>query len=104
MGIAWGRGRGRGNELETVWGGGVMCRALQAEPLLHTRRWGLSALGSCMQCGLSEQSLIPYYGHRHALVVFGGVLFDLYVNTCPGQGSRTIRTEVSPVSPSASPL
>lgn len=23
------------------------------------------------------------------------VLFDLYVNTCPSQGSRTIRTEVS---------
>lgn len=23
------------------------------------------------------------------------VLFDLYVNTCPNQGSRTIRTEVS---------
>ncbi|MEQ2180635.1 hypothetical protein GOODEAATRI_003245, partial [Goodea atripinnis] len=22
------------------------------------------------------------------------VLFDLYLNTCPGQGSRTIRTEV----------
>ncbi|KAM4849044.1 28S rRNA (uridine-N(3))-methyltransferase isoform X3 [Urocitellus parryii] len=53
---------------------------------------------------------------RHAVVVFGGlqgleagvdadpnlevtepsVLFDLYVNTCPNQGSRTIRTEVSP--------
>ncbi|KAH0505306.1 Kynurenine--oxoglutarate transaminase 1, mitochondrial [Microtus ochrogaster] len=51
---------------------------------------------------------------RHALVVFGGlqgleagvdadpnlevsepsVLFDFYVNTCPSQGSRTIRTEV----------
>lgn len=51
---------------------------------------------------------------RHLLVVFGGlqgleasvdadqnlnvtdpsVLFDLYLNTCPGQGSRTIRTEV----------
>lgn len=50
---------------------------------------------------------------RHALVVFGGlqgleagvdadpnlevadpsVLFDFYVNTCPSQGSRTIRTE-----------
>ncbi|XP_016365035.1 putative methyltransferase C9orf114 [Sinocyclocheilus rhinocerous] len=50
---------------------------------------------------------------RHMLVVFGGlqgleasvdadenlnitdpgVLFDLYLNTCPGQGSRTIRTE-----------
>lgn len=51
---------------------------------------------------------------RHMLVVFGGlqgleasldadenlnvtdpsVLFDLYLNSCPGQGSRTIRTEV----------
>ncbi|XP_068191787.1 putative methyltransferase C9orf114 homolog isoform X2 [Antennarius striatus] len=51
---------------------------------------------------------------RHLLVVFGGLrgleasvdadpnldvsdprlLFDLYLNTCPGQGSRTIRTEV----------
>uniref|UniRef100_A0A8C1E9T7 SPOUT domain containing methyltransferase 1 n=1 Tax=Cyprinus carpio TaxID=7962 RepID=A0A8C1E9T7_CYPCA len=50
---------------------------------------------------------------KHMLVVFGGlqgleasvdadenlnvadpgVLFDLYLNTCPGQGSRTIRTE-----------
>lgn len=52
---------------------------------------------------------------RHLLVVFGGlqgleasvdtdqnldvtdpsVLFDFYLNTCPCQGSRTIRTEVS---------
>jgi hypothetical protein len=52
---------------------------------------------------------------RHLLVIFGGlqgleasvdgdqnldvtdpsVLFDLYLNTCPSQGSRTIRTEVS---------
>lgn len=51
--------------------------------------------------------------HRHALVAFGGplgledgyqkddlraggdvtALFDLWVNTCPDQGSRTIRTE-----------
>lgn len=31
------------------------------------------------------------------------VLFDLYVNTCPSQGSRTIRTEVSlPASPASS--
>lgn len=57
----------------------------------------------------------PSLGTRHALVVFGGiqgleagvdadpnlevadpsVLFDFYVNTCPSQGSRTIRTEVS---------
>ena len=51
--------------------------------------------------------------YKHALVIFGGLqgleavveadeaitasepsqLFDLYLNTCPGQGSRTIRTE-----------
>lgn len=61
----------------------------------------------------------PSLGARHALVVFGGlqgleagvdadpnlevaepsVLFDLYLNTCPGQGSRTIRTEVSQPAP-----
>ncbi|XP_063218117.1 putative methyltransferase C9orf114 homolog isoform X2 [Bacillus rossius redtenbacheri] len=60
--------------------------------------------------GLAEGSLSQ---HRHALVVFGGLqgleaalesddkltvddpalLFDHYLNTCPGQGSRTIRTE-----------
>lgn len=54
---------------------------------------------------------------RHALVVFGGLqgleagvdadanlevtdpslLFDFYLNTCPSQGSRTIRTEVGQV-------
>lgn len=52
---------------------------------------------------------------RHSLIVFGGVqgleasldadpklevddpslLFDFYLNTCPNQGSNTIRTEVS---------
>jgi predicted SPOUT superfamily RNA methylase MTH1 len=54
-------------------------------------------------------------GHKHILVVFGGVagiedvvandsgltqdsaeapsLFDWYLNTCPAQGSNTIRTE-----------
>jgi predicted SPOUT superfamily RNA methylase MTH1 len=52
---------------------------------------------------------------KHLLIVFGGVagleeskeldktikvadvasLFDIYLNTCPGQGSRTIRTEVN---------
>uniref|UniRef100_A0A3Q4MGX9 28S rRNA (uridine-N(3))-methyltransferase n=2 Tax=Neolamprologus brichardi TaxID=32507 RepID=A0A3Q4MGX9_NEOBR len=57
-----------------------------------------------------QASLTPF---KHLLVVFGGlqgleasldadqkldvtdpsVLFDLYLNTCPGQGSRTIRTE-----------
>lgn len=59
---------------------------------------------------LDQTSLTPF---KHLLVVFGGlqgleasldadpnlevtdpsVLFDLYLNTCPGQGSRTIRTE-----------
>uniref|UniRef100_A0A3Q0QXD3 28S rRNA (uridine-N(3))-methyltransferase n=1 Tax=Amphilophus citrinellus TaxID=61819 RepID=A0A3Q0QXD3_AMPCI len=57
-----------------------------------------------------QATLLPF---KHLLVVFGGlqgleasldadqkldvtdpsVLFDLYLNTCPGQGSRTIRTE-----------
>lgn len=31
------------------------------------------------------------------------VLFDLYVNTCPSQGSRTIRTEVSLLPLSSNP-
>lgn len=29
------------------------------------------------------------------------VLFDFYLNTCPGQGSRTIRTEVGLISAGA---
>uniref|UniRef100_A0A672HZ79 28S rRNA (uridine-N(3))-methyltransferase n=1 Tax=Salarias fasciatus TaxID=181472 RepID=A0A672HZ79_SALFA len=67
---------------------------------------GTSERGS----SLDRAALPPF---RHLLVVFGGlqgleasvdadqnldetdpsVLFDLYLNTCPGQGSRTIRTE-----------
>lgn len=59
---------------------------------------------------LAPSALPPF---QHLLVVFGGVqgleaalendekltlddpadLFDLYINSCPGQGSRTIRTE-----------
>ncbi|XP_044189719.1 putative methyltransferase C9orf114 homolog [Thunnus albacares] len=59
---------------------------------------------------IDQTTLSPF---KHLLVVFGGlqgleasvdtdqnldvtdpsVLFDLYLNTCPGQGSRTIRTE-----------
>ncbi|KAF5893837.1 putative methyltransferase C9orf114 [Clarias magur] len=59
----------------------------------------------------TDDATLPSF--RHLLVVFGGlqgleasvdtdpnldvtdpsVLFDLYLNTCPGQGSRTIRTE-----------
>ncbi|XP_017580710.1 putative methyltransferase C9orf114 homolog [Pygocentrus nattereri] len=61
----------------------------------------------------SDADPTPLPPFRHMLVVFGGlkgleesvatdpnldvtdpsVLFDLYLNTCPGQGSRTIRTE-----------
>lgn len=60
--------------------------------------------------GFSVDALPPY---QHAIIVFGGVngleaalendeqlqiqslfdLFDHYINTCPNQGSRTIRTE-----------
>ncbi|XP_051906771.1 putative methyltransferase C9orf114 homolog [Hippocampus zosterae] len=67
---------------------------------------GTSEKGS----SVDEASLPPF---KHLLVVFGGlegleasldadqnldvtcpsVLFDLYLNTCPAQGSRTIRTE-----------
>ncbi|XP_074546270.1 putative methyltransferase C9orf114 homolog [Halichoeres trimaculatus] len=67
---------------------------------------GTSERGS----SLDQTSLKPF---KHLLVVFGGLqgleasvdadqklnvtdpsaLFDLYLNTCPGQGSRTIRTE-----------
>ncbi|XP_041826358.1 putative methyltransferase C9orf114 homolog [Melanotaenia boesemani] len=67
---------------------------------------GTSERGS----SLDQAKLSPF---KHLLVVFGGlqgleasldadqnldvtdpsVLFDLYLNTCPGQGSRTIRTE-----------
>lgn len=59
---------------------------------------------------MDEATLSPF---KHLLVVFGGlqgleasldadqnldvtdpsILFDLYLNTCPNQGSRTIRTE-----------
>ncbi|XP_034402676.1 putative methyltransferase C9orf114 homolog [Cyclopterus lumpus] len=67
---------------------------------------GTSEKGSSMD----QTTLSPF---KHLLVVFGGlqgleasvdtdqnlevtdpsVLFDLYLNTCPNQGSRTIRTE-----------
>ncbi|XP_053709699.1 putative methyltransferase C9orf114 homolog [Synchiropus splendidus] len=67
---------------------------------------GTSEKGS----NVDQSQLSPF---KHLLVVFGGlrgleasvdadqnldvtdpsVLFDLYLNTCPGQGSRTIRTE-----------
>ncbi|XP_035040719.1 putative methyltransferase C9orf114 homolog [Hippoglossus stenolepis] len=67
---------------------------------------GTSEKGSDMD----QTTLSPF---KHLLVVFGGlqgleasldadqdlevndpsVLFDIYLNTCPGQGSRTIRTE-----------
>ena len=60
-----------------------------------------------------EEADLKSSSFKHALVVFGGLqgleavveadeaittsepsqLFDLYLNTCPDQGSRTIRTE-----------
>ncbi|XP_054769585.2 putative methyltransferase C9orf114 [Lytechinus pictus] len=76
-----------------------------------------SADGYDLTIGTSERGTtankvdLPYF--KHALIVFGGVqglefslemdqallvsdpsvLFDHYVNVCPNQGSRTIRTE-----------
>ena len=66
-------------------------------------------------CHLAKQEGTEEAGFKHLLVVFGGVkglevalehdpelkgsvedpsqLFDIYLNTCPHQGSRTIRTE-----------
>ncbi|NWH33391.1 CI114 methyltransferase, partial [Chloropsis hardwickii] len=69
------------------------------------------SIGTSERGSSVDQVSLPSF--RHALVVFGGlegleagidvdpnlkvtdpsVLFDFYLNTCPGQGSRTIRTE-----------
>ena len=75
-------------------------------------------LGKCMtylvDYGKCMTYLMVYLSYRHALIMFGGVkgmeaaleaddkldasdpkdLFDSYLNTCPNQGSGTIRTEV----------
>ncbi|XP_010121615.1 PREDICTED: uncharacterized protein C9orf114 homolog [Chlamydotis macqueenii] len=69
------------------------------------------SIGTSERGSSVDQAALPSF--RHALVVFGGlegleagvdvdpnlevtdpsVLFDFYLNTCPSQGSRTIRTE-----------
>lgn len=69
------------------------------------------SIGTSERGSSVDQVALPSF--RHALVVFGGlegleagvdvdpnlevtdpsVLFDFYLNTCPSQGSRTIRTE-----------
>ncbi|NXX82599.1 CI114 methyltransferase, partial [Urocolius indicus] len=69
------------------------------------------SIGTSERGSSVDQATLPSF--RHALVVFGGLegleagldvdpnlevtdpsdLFDLYLNTCPRQGSRTIRTE-----------
>lgn len=61
--------------------------------------------------GVSHQTIETFPRFRHAMIVFGGLnglekpleqesnpmkpedLFQFYINTCPQQGSRTIRTE-----------
>ena len=61
--------------------------------------------------GTSHEKITEFPRFRHALIVFGGLqglekaierngrnltseqLFHFYINTCPQQGSRTIRTE-----------
>lgn len=69
------------------------------------------SIGTSERGNSVDQVTLPSF--RHMLVVFGGlqgleagvdadpnlevtdpsVLFDFYLNTCPSQGSRTIRTE-----------
>ncbi|NXH12047.1 CI114 methyltransferase, partial [Bucco capensis] len=69
------------------------------------------SIGTSERGSSVDQATLPSF--RHALVVFGGLqgleagvdmdpnlevtdpslLFDFYLNTCPSQGSRTIRTE-----------
>ncbi|XP_026568381.1 putative methyltransferase C9orf114 homolog [Pseudonaja textilis] len=69
------------------------------------------SIGTSERGSSVDEATLPAFSH--ALIVFGGVqgletgvdadpnldvsdpgtLFDLYLNTCPGQGSRTIRTE-----------
>ncbi|XP_072841259.2 28S rRNA (uridine-N(3))-methyltransferase [Pogona vitticeps] len=69
------------------------------------------SIGTSERGASVDQATLPPF--RHALIVFGGLqgleagvegdpnlevtdpstLFDAYLNTCPGQGSRTIRTE-----------
>lgn len=61
--------------------------------------------------GTSHEKIAEFPQFRHALIVFGGLqglekafereedqltaeqFFQFYINTCPQQGSRTIRTE-----------
>ena len=61
--------------------------------------------------GISYEKISEFPRFRHAMIVFGGLqglekaleqektpttpeaLFQFYINTCPQQGSRTIRTE-----------
>lgn len=61
--------------------------------------------------GISHEKITAFPRFQHALIVFGGLqglekaiehekgqitiedLFHFYINTCPQQGSRTIRTE-----------
>ncbi|XP_070811965.1 putative methyltransferase C9orf114 homolog [Pituophis catenifer annectens] len=69
------------------------------------------SIGTSERGSSIDEATLPAFSH--ALIIFGGVngletgvdadpnldvsdlstLFDLYLNTCPGQGSRTIRTE-----------
>ncbi|XP_077161258.1 28S rRNA (uridine-N(3))-methyltransferase isoform X3 [Paroedura picta] len=69
------------------------------------------SIGTSERGASVDQAVVPSFSH--ALIVFGGLqgleagveadpnlevsdpstVFDLYLDTCPGQGSRTIRTE-----------
>ncbi|XP_043222003.1 putative methyltransferase C9orf114 isoform X1 [Amphibalanus amphitrite] len=100
-------------EMGTYWGYSVRMALSLADVFaqcLHPGGYDL-LLGTSDKGDPLDQLELP--AAQHALIVFGGVqgleaalendekltlddpadLFDLYVNSCPGQGSRTIRTE-----------
>eukprot|EP00897_Mesotaenium_endlicherianum_P008225 jgi/Mesen1/7430/ME000388S06645 len=61
--------------------------------------WGRSGLGSDSEIGRASSSQLgPGYKGPGLLtrprVKDAGCLFDRFLNTCPSQGSRTIRTEL----------
>ena len=86
-------------------------KAISDCPFKDTEKYDLT-IGTSERGRCVDDALLPSF--KHALVVFGGVqgleaalesdesimgvdnpksLFDFYFNTCPNQGSRTIRTE-----------
>lgn len=86
---------------------GTSERGVDAREAVPRALRGAGGTGASPQQGRTTTKHLPHGPppFQHALVVFGGPagleaadagapsMFDVWVNTCPGQGSRTIRTE-----------